>query len=827
MLTFCETLAEEVCKTDKATQSHWHFHERMEHDIEAAASLMRFCMNRSTMPNDATWLEALDCYNTWVSYAQSLWSTKPELWLPLRDLTQLALEYLLIDTGLSDAVDVFEDILDSSMDFLLPKHVEALSEIIRTRLGPLCIDQLNKQDSSGTHIGQLLIAFGNATAHTLVEERHTGASGEIIDLLQTLLCGPGYPGEDDEIIVLATEFWNTYIECTTDILFGLDHADTPWLHLIEKDIMQAVEALWLKLRVPIPEVIKEWDENSRNEFTMFRTDVKDLLQSAFRILDINLLRRVVELVLGALQSKAWRETEAACFCLNSIADSVIGAKLSDDILARVFSSSLFNEMADFSVHMPAMTRRTAVEMLSHYNVFIQRHTEILPSALNFLFGSLETASLANAAAKSITSLCFSCRYTLAGQLNTFLEQYQRFLSGPTADSYTKEKVIGAIAAIIQALPSEEAKAVPLTALLENVERDIIFALECAAEGEDDMAEMAGVTALQCLASIGKASQVPEDVPLDVDADRNQPSFWNLEEGKAVQQRIVACLRILEVLGNKGDVIDAVCAVLRSGFTETTPGPFVLPAQITVNFVQQTQLHTLHLEAVLSTACTLLTTHSGSRTKPIKTEATAILQHIASFIRDLQQPSTDPEIAQSCVDVVARLIPRYVDVLLGLQPVELLEHVFTFTILCLTGPDPLPKRSSTSFWASFIRLTNPQQYPDYSSPTAALPITPASVLQRFGQPLCLALIQQIGGDAQRSELDFICEPVKALVRNQPNARQWLEAALVDQSFPSKRVGDAEKKKFLLQVCGLRGAKATHGVVKEFWTACRGTVTSYAS
>ena len=68
----------------------------------------------------------------------------------------------------------------------------------------------------------------------------------------------------------------------------------------------------------------------------------------------------------------------------------------------------------------------------------------------------------------------------------------------------------------------------------------------------------------------------------------------------------------------------------------------------------------------------------------------------------------------------------------------------------------------------------------------------------GPPIADALIQNIGGNASRSELDSIAEPLKKLVTKHASVKTWLEDALFSSSFPSDKVGPADKRKFLAQV-----------------------------
>jgi hypothetical protein len=72
------------------------------------------------------------------------------------------------------------------------------------------------------------------------------------------------------------------------------------------------------------------------------------------------------------------------------------------------------------------------------------------------------------------------------------------------------------------------------------------------------------------------------------------------------------------------------------------------------------------------------------------------------------------------------------------------------------------------------------------------------MNELGPEVARLLVRNIGGNAARSELDKLAEPVKKLVVNHPAAGRWLEAALVHPSFPSQKVSDEEKRMFLKKV-----------------------------
>jgi len=74
----------------------------------------------------------------------------------------------------------------------------------------------------------------------------------------------------------------------------------------------------------------------------------------------------------------------------------------------------------------------------------------------------------------------------------------------------------------------------------------------------------------------------------------------------------------------------------------------------------------------------------------------------------------------------------------------------------------------------------------------------AVMAKYGPQVCHILVQNIGGQAARSELDTLAEPLKKLVFAQRQAKKWLSDALDDPSFPSDKVGPTEKRVWLQKI-----------------------------
>ena len=515
------------------------------------------------------------------------------------------------------------------------------------------------------------------------------------DRVHQLLNSPGHPGDEDDLSIYVIEFWITFATYATD---NNDRIPPESDQFTRNHLKTAIISFWKKCEIPKADVLSQWDADTKKAFGEFRADVKDLFDTAYSALYLDFLKMSADFILEALNGQHWMKVEIGLFTLSTIADSLTGTVEEDLILAPVFNTSLFGEMRRNSQNVPARLHRTAVDAIGSLSSFFERNTQYLADALNFLFTSLTNETLMHIASRSIFALCSSSRKQLGQEVDTLLYHYTQFCSSPGADSLTKEKVMSAIAAVIQGLSSEEAKIGPLNKMLSLVENDIHVSLHMDKEAQIQYAE----PGFQCLAGMSKALQAPDDELVEVDADLGATSngIWMQGAGTEIQGRIMGCLEIgMSVFGDHGDIVESVFSTLRSGFTETSPGPFVLEPGYSVSLFERTSLDTPRLEYVLSTVSMLLNTHAGIRTRDIEREARRILQHVCNVIKVLIQPANDPEVAQSCVDVLTSLLSRYAYVLITFQPVYDVERMFGFAIQCLRGSDILPKRSASSFWVS--------------------------------------------------------------------------------------------------------------------------------
>ncbi|KAG9853919.1 ARM repeat-containing protein, partial [Aureobasidium melanogenum] len=834
---FCRVLAEDVQNSSVLGPQYYHLDNIFKSNTTDSAILMTYVLSTSTPLSTEIRVEAVNCFSAWVTYSFAHWTTDPVALQLLQNLTPMALEHLLHheESVRDPTVEFFVNTLEYRSKFLQKEQLESLSLLVRRTIGPQCLLQgQNFLDPTIVAFSKLITAYGKLVVKDLISERNQESSQEIIDLFQQLLRAPGYPAEDDQVIINVTEFWIEYAETIADTLMDAAEDKIPFLAVVRNDLMQAVQTYIPKLQAPPLAEMSEWDEDNVDHWQFFRDNISDFFDQVNNVPETHLLSNMVVLATNVLPARHWLHLEAIIFSINCISDSIALSDENIQALSALIGSSLFSDISSNSADVPNKLKRAAMTLVDRYSSFIKKNPQFLPPVLTFLFTILgstpaDRVKLADASAKSLEQLCSSCRKSLTPHLDELLRQCPQALSGPSANSYQKEKIMAALASIIQALPTEEAKAAPLISLIEVIENDLNTAIATLNKGNVEDSEVLGTSALQCLASIGKGIQALTNDVIDVDSDDEEGNddsaamgnFWTSQAGVEIQNRIVQCINIVEYLHNPGDAMDAACAILRAGLKETKPGPFVFPPSATVAFISKAQISTPRIEAIIGTACSFVSNCSRKSAPHMFDEMSAVYQRVALVMQQLGDPANDPQLAQLCIDFMQRLLVSYIDVLLSPSDDEI-AATLQFVINCMVGNAPMLKRNACSFFETLLGLANPRTA--HSLPPCRVP--PLSVLSAFAAPLSRALVFNIGGLAQRSEIESLCKPLRALVFSQPGlAKQCLEEALLDANFPSTNVGEKEKRVFVAKVLGLRGGRQTVVVVKEFWALCKGTVTSF--
>ncbi|KAM0340339.1 hypothetical protein ACHAPU_010552 [Fusarium lateritium] len=827
---------DEVAKFNLNTPQNIGVYDAILENLPDAVSLM----GRSMSPQSTTEAvhgDAIRCLQSWVWFAQKTSSRDTRLSEPIGPLITAVITSLTVDELYSVSVELMVDLLSNCSMFLSDEHFDNLAHLFDSGWSHRRYQQLIQGDFDFDSIqfGQLLLAFGESKIDRLMQSNDI-QSQNLLSRLCGLLAARGYLVEEDTIFVPALEFWLTYAETMTDLMFSDEDSAPTWVPRARAHILQAVSNAWQKIVYPPTEEFANWDSSDRTSFHDARKDVVDLLQSVFTLEGPQLVTTFAGQVLKALSESSWLQLEAAAFCLGGLADCVSEDSRCDDALATVFKSPLFPTLRSGYAEIPPKVRQTCVSLIEHYTEYFERNVSELHPALNFIFAVVGDHPMANAAAKSILRLCGSCRGYLHTEAHGFLNEYQNLVSGARLDCGASEKVVGGIASVIQAMPDSNQRYSACARLLAFVQADVQRSLEllhspndapipchvspvCSYAAPDESPALhTALKALRCLASIGRGLQAPSELSVDLEGSKTIPQAVDPQLVQLQESIMSIISRIQEAFNNSGEVVEIICSVLRCGFSESEPGPFVLPPQSVALYLTNQGLQTPRVGLLVKTACSFVSSleHDGLANQ--QDMLNSVLLWVIGLLKQLSSDEPDPEVSQNGIDFVTRLLNKHPVTLLRLEPSSAAEFLFLFTLQVLDGKEPLPKASAAEFWSAFVSIKSESQ---------ELNDVAQQAMQTLGPLLARSLTRNFGGNASRSELEKLSEPLKKLVVRYPMAKGWLEEGLAHETFPSIKVTPQDKLMFLKKVVSLRGARATNQVVRDFWQSARGSNFAYAS
>ncbi|KAL2289108.1 hypothetical protein FJTKL_02920 [Diaporthe vaccinii] len=848
---FITVFVEEIAKTEMKSQKYLAVHEILAQNSEDVTALLACGLCNTSPSGIRIREETIKCLQSWILYEQRLPASDDTLTKPLRNLIIPALECIQTEELTETTMELFIDILQNYSGFLRDEHYEALFALFESDWSRDRYMQLSSGDFdfAFTQYGILMIAFGDAKVQTLMEgvdER----SHRMLQRLCGLLNCSGILVTEDKIFVSALEFWATYVETLTDTVYMEEATAYSWLPFAMSQVMDAISHCYGKIQLVDHSTWSEMDSNDRAGWIEARKDVADFLLAVWTLKGKSIVSIFVDLLLQALPVRDWAQIEASLFCLGAISDCVGDSGDCDQDLHKVFSSELFQLVGPGPARasIPPRLLQTSLSTIERFSDFFERHQQYLPAALELLFNVVgEDGVLGGSSSKSIMTLCSSCRSLLKDHVEGFLQHYRR-IHGLGIDSIAEERIMTGIASIVQAIPEEERRLgylEDLIALLNNdtqhclrlkehphlanepdmkswVEtrlRADILSQKHAPASVDEAALIIAERVLRSVASMAKGMQSLSEAPIELDAEEERVPQINNERLLGIQNHIVTMVsQIHQAFGQSGEVTETICNIFRAGFSETEAGPFVFPPALVIQFFTQNGPNSPRIGTMISTMCSFVSSLSNRPRAQVLECLAALLPWVLGLLKAISEPDNDPDLTQSGIDFLNRIMSRYPEALLQLQPTSDLEFFFMFALRVLDGKEPLPKGSACDFWSAFVAIKS-----DDTSVQAGF----SNALEHLGPLLTRSLVQNIGGNASRSELDKLSDPLKKLVVQHPRAKQWLEAALLDPSFPSTKVTAEDKSMFAKKIINLRGARQTNSVVRDFWLASRGSSFAYAS
>jgi hypothetical protein len=514
-------------------------------------------------------------------------------------------------------------------------------------------------DFGSVQFGQLLLAFAEEKCEWLMQSEDP-RSIDLLRKLSGLLDCDGYPVAENRIFVPAIEFWSTFTEAMSDLVYLDDLSATPWAESALVQVLEAVSIACRKIVYPPGDELSLWDSSDRVGFSDARKDVIDLLQSAYCLSGLQLITTFSNLVLAALADSAWLQLETFAFCLAGLADCGKDDTRLDQALKPVFESSLFSSLSSSNPDVPIRTRQTCLHLIEQYTDYFERNLSSLAPALRLLFNLLGNESMAASASKSILRLCSSCRHHLHSEAHEFLDEYQALSERQELDCASSERVLGAIASVAQAIPDAHRRYNTSSSLLKFIQKDSDRAKELAqlpssirlpcfgqhcTEGSagDSPGLHVALKTLRCLVSIGKGFQSPtESTTIDLDAN-NILEAENDTQLQALHRQVIAITMGIENgFGMNSEINELICAILRCGFSESEPGPFVLGSQDVASYLTHHGGSVPRPGLFVSTASSFVSSLNAQRNPSKETIYVALLLWVVGLLQQL--PGMIPRLA---------------------------------------------------------------------------------------------------------------------------------------------------------------------------------------
>jgi len=625
----------------------------------------------------------------WILYAQRLSGNSELLVTPLRELVNPALNCFGDESLFQATAELFSDVLSNYSSFFTSAHYESLANLFDSSWAARHYERLlhGNHEEDGIAFGMLMLAYGDAKVEELMTSTDPRPQ-RFLSQLSGLLAADGYLVGEDHIFVPALEFWSTFVETMVDNVFSDDEGNTGkgWQTFAQQHLLAVVQNCWRKIQWPPVEVLNEWDSNERVGFGEARKDVADMLQSVFTLNGSELITFFADLFLQSLGVQSWPEVEASAFCLGSLSDCISDEGKHDGELAKVFSSPFFDILAQANgAAVPLRLRQTGLSLIERYCEYFERHSEYLPHALNLLFAAVGDPVLGGPSARSISTLCSSCRSILTGEAAVFITHYQTIRAGPQVlDSLAEERIVMAIASIIQAIPEESRRLEMFDELYGFLKRDFersvglkrqpellnlsdpnfargivvdtpvgshhshyhshhrqqgAVSVSGASASADEVSLQISLRSLRCLASMAKGMQDVKEhvVELDVGDSSQQQRRASADVGKLqnIQADILATMaEVQRTFASSGELVESICIILRAGFSETEPGPFVFPPDAVTSFFVSFGQETPRLGTLLSTACSFVGSLYRGPKQFVPAQLTRLLPWVLGLLQGL-------------------------------------------------------------------------------------------------------------------------------------------------------------------------------------------------
>jgi len=832
VLAFTTSLAEDAARVEHGNQHFDYCHERVALNLPDAIEVMQYCFQEVNVQSNDSLQETLKCYQAWTTYTRQEQHIQAEQMGQLQQLNSFVVQQLGFDEHFETISQFLIENFSSGESFLSPQQSLEFSQILGSPWAKQWLEKLEDSDPEHEAIlfGQLVCSFGHTSAKLIL--RGPSHYSHIMTMVHSITRTQTFYNHDHTLSSIVIDYW----EIVTSYAETIDEVDGGF-RLIGAEWLAAIEELCFAGILPIDTSTGDLQNLAQdNDFSAFRFRIKDAIAESFVTFGVVILQKLTNLAMSCHAQRgspeAWPSVESIFNCLSGLAETMryeVGNEEVEDVcLHQLFSSQMYSQLTDLSFAVPMKLRKKAMTIIGEHDAFLARHPDLMLGAIQMLFQCLERPELTHVASRSILTLCDPNRNLLHTLLPAFIEAVERVYTAGNADDITKENLVGALAAIIQATPLEEDRVRNTVDLLNMLMRDLSNGLgdgESTQSVDPETQHIVKLATLSQLLAVAKASQTPDEaIDLDADDEILTDTPWN-----GVQATAKAILDvILEQPGLDGELFQAVCDVTKAGFKERASGPFVFTPESVVDILTGAshRWKVPRIDIAIRTSATFISSNNSKLTRlaaSLPALITWITNDIPTSLHITSGNPLDPDILHALIDFTSRLVPSHLSYLAPM-PQPNLHWLFTLTITALLSADVLPKRAAAGLWTDLLSLPSTSR----SAPLVS------HLLHTHGLHLTTALIFNFGGLASRSQLDWLIEPYRKLIAKSMknpqggNWKVWTQQALDDAAFPGQATVRVEERvRFVRQLEMLRGDSRCRETVRNFWVLARGTPLAYGS
>lgn len=679
----------------------------------------------------------------------------------------------------------------------------------------------------------MAVAYAKDLSFTDSSYTSSDAWHSVCPILYDLVDCSGVANIEDTVCSPALEVW-------VDIADGLDlwNDTNEASDFAHRNLSVVIRSLKAKARYPPQEMQRNtsnWDESERADFETFRRDFGDFMLSCYSSMGSMLLQDLNHGLCKALLSLQWDEVEVNLTALTSFA--AVRAEKADLIqcVEEIFSTNPWLNVCSGDIsHLPGKVVKAAIRLVAELGPYFKTSQQYLSENIGLVIRSLSHPECSSEAATALQRLCLNLRDVLVTRFEDLFQiLWQYLLPGTPVSIEQKQKIFGAIATVIEALPNEEIKYQSTTHIVNSLDFDILDMLN-KHQTDAECASILATQLMRTLAEIAKGLKPPQTIENTPEDFKSINAFWAQENPSRLRHRLFGYVYdTARAFRTNSDVIEACCVIVQAGHTTWPKTAFTATSTENKQFLcLLIYTNVPNVDVVLKTASSFLKLHSNDP-GTIQQEYVSIVNHISIEQQRVMRYPRDLDIQEfsfATLDFYAETLQNYAALLLSVCHDNDVEILFAFAFACLDEEDILPRRSAASFWSAFFSRTG-HPSPLVLPPSSAADRLP-NLLRLIGERFAGSIFCQLAGKCPRSELNILSGPLKSFISSHGIlASELLPAVARDPKNVSSTVADSvpvpARERFVQSILRLRGARTTNEAVRRFWHDCRGSAFQYTA